>query len=252
MREQTKVVIKNTDFWVKQPAFLQYTWAIIEKIDDKIEGEPGGKYIIFFLDDRGGVFDRIEYASPLDAEIDLQNNGFENYNDIIKYYSSYGSVPPKPDYYESRHPNGNIYSSGRYWKSLKNNTYSLELRIIAVTNTGEDVAEIKKISVPKEIEKNYNSECTILEDKEAGKPGFREIHVFSFFYKMDKIAEGFKYFFDEFLLPNIKVFSSVLKSEQNNGTLIYNLPEDTDIYSLLKINYVNILGELNTIMEKKK
>ncbi|GMO14659.1 MAG: hypothetical protein Ta2A_25150 [Treponemataceae bacterium] len=114
--KQKKVSIISSDFWVKQPAFLQFTWAVI----DKVEREGQKKYIIFFIGDAGCIFDKIEYESAIDAKKDLKFNGFTRYADILKKYDKYGSAPPKTDYGEREYGdyyeggNRNIYSSGRY------------------------------------------------------------------------------------------------------------------------------------------
>ncbi|GMO14652.1 MAG: hypothetical protein Ta2A_25140 [Treponemataceae bacterium] len=74
---------------------------------------------------------------------------------------------------------------------------------------GESVPSIKNLNVPAEIEKHYNSECTMLKDK-TGNVGAKEIHIFSFFHTT-KQAENLKKFFDDFLLPNKEVFENIQK-----------------------------------------
>ena len=91
-----KVDIAGKDFWFKIVDFLQQNWALIEK------------------DDGSGVFDQIKYATSQEAERALRRNGFEQY---AKDPKAQGFIfPPGPPYFKDRHPNGNIYSSGRFWR----------------------------------------------------------------------------------------------------------------------------------------
>jgi len=102
------VSIFSKDFWFKIVDFLQQNWALIEK-DAGSEG-----CIIYFIHDESGVFDQIHYAIMEEAERALRRNGFERYDKDPEARSFI--FPPRPPYFKDKHPSGNIYSSGRYWR----------------------------------------------------------------------------------------------------------------------------------------
>jgi hypothetical protein len=102
------VDISGKDFWFKIVDFLQQNWALIEK-------DAGSETcIIYFIHDGSGVFDQIKYATIEEAERALRRNGFEQYDKDPK---AQGFIfPPGSPYFKDRHPSGNIYSSGRFWR----------------------------------------------------------------------------------------------------------------------------------------
>ena len=104
-----KVAITSKDFWFKIVDFLQQNWALIEK---DAESED---CIIYFIHDGSGVFDQIQYPTLGEAEKALRRNGFEQYAKDPKAQSFI--FPPRPPHFSDKHPNGNIYSSGRFWRS---------------------------------------------------------------------------------------------------------------------------------------
>lgn len=89
--------------WVKIIGMLQQNWAGIHDAPDKA--------VIYFFDDHGGIFDQIEVKTALSAEQALLRNGFE----LFQPRHAEFLTQPGPSFSWSRHPNGNIYSSGRYW-----------------------------------------------------------------------------------------------------------------------------------------
>jgi hypothetical protein len=104
-----KLEISNNDYWFKIVEMLQQNWAIIESR----EKETG--CTIYFIGDTSGVFDQIEFDDIAEAERQLRVNGFRKYqkdNEAKEFIT-----PPPPSFYKSSHPNGFIYSSGKYWKS---------------------------------------------------------------------------------------------------------------------------------------
>ena len=104
---QESIPIKSRNFWVKVVECLQQNWALIEHVDGK-------GVTIYFLGDTGGVFDTIAYPNANEAEYDLLENGFERFDDnpnLVEFLA-----PPQPPFVKRQHPNGPIYSSGRYWK----------------------------------------------------------------------------------------------------------------------------------------
>ena len=87
---------------------LQQNWALIDVLNESDE------CVVYFIHDASGVFDRIQFASPEEAITALKKNGFARFsedNQAQKFIA-----PPQPPYHEAEHPNGPIYSSGRYWR----------------------------------------------------------------------------------------------------------------------------------------
>jgi hypothetical protein len=101
------IEIKSKDFWFKVVEFLQQNWALIEE-------QPPTGCIVYFIHDASGVFDRISFASVSEAKKALRLNGFIRFADDKEAQSVL--VAPAPPYFETEHPNGSIYSSGRFWK----------------------------------------------------------------------------------------------------------------------------------------
>lgn len=101
-----KVKIENTDIWFKVVDFLQQNWGVIEVTP------PG--FTLYFFSDGSGVFDQIEYQSVAEAERALVRNGFSRYRDDLKAQKFVAE--PLPPFKRKKHPNGPIYSSGRFWK----------------------------------------------------------------------------------------------------------------------------------------
>ena len=90
--------------WVKVVGFLEHNWAVVE--------DSGSAARVWFIDDASGVFDRVELSSKSDAESALRRNGFKPTHSDARLKT----VAPCPPFKPSPHPNGNIYSSGRYWR----------------------------------------------------------------------------------------------------------------------------------------
>ena len=95
-----------SDPWFKVVDCLQQNWAvIIERANDAL---------VVFYGDGCGVFDEISYIDTRNAETALLLNGFNKYN---SQPAQTHDVVPKPDgiFRYSPHPNGRIYSEGRFW-----------------------------------------------------------------------------------------------------------------------------------------
>lgn len=104
---EKEVIINSKDYWFKVVDMLQQNWALIAT-------ERDNAIKIIFLSDASGIFDEIIYKSKIDAELELKRNGFKRFTDdkeAQKFIS-----PPTPPFYWKEHPNGRIYSSGRFWK----------------------------------------------------------------------------------------------------------------------------------------
>ena len=102
------VEIRSRDYWFKIVEFLQQNWALID------EDATGGEWTVIFFGDTAGVFDRLRFPSVAEAEEALLRNGFKRYATDTKAQEFIGV--PEPPVWESGHPNGRIYSEGRYWK----------------------------------------------------------------------------------------------------------------------------------------
>lgn len=100
------IEIQSRDFWFKIVEFLQQNWALIDP--------NNGGYKAFFFGDTSGVFDYLNFDSLDEAELALKRNGFNRFSEDKKAQELIAI--PKPPFYERPHPNGPIYSSGRYWK----------------------------------------------------------------------------------------------------------------------------------------
>lgn len=70
--------------------------------------------LCFFVDDGSGVFDQLDFGRPDEAVAALVRNGFSRFRespDLQEFLE-----PPPPPFTASAHPNGKIYSSGRFWR----------------------------------------------------------------------------------------------------------------------------------------
>lgn len=105
---ETHVEIRSRDYWFKVVEFLQQNWALVDATN------AGNECTVFFLGDTSGVFDRLYYSSAEEAEQALRRNGFSR---LAEDKSAQGYLAaPKPPFRERPHPNGPIYSSGKFWR----------------------------------------------------------------------------------------------------------------------------------------
>lgn len=104
-----EIPIQSRDYWFKVIEMLQQNWALID-------ATPGG-VTVYFVNDAGGVFDEIPFDSRDAAATSLAENGFRRFADDPKVTSFL--CPPNPPFTLRPHPNGPIYSSGRFWKGLQ-------------------------------------------------------------------------------------------------------------------------------------
>jgi len=102
------VAIQDTDFWVKVIEMLQQNWAVIEP-----DATTGVR--LYFITDTSGVFDEITFVSTVEASDALCRNGFRRFSDAPDLQSFFRQ--PSEPFRRSSHPNGPIYSSGRFWRS---------------------------------------------------------------------------------------------------------------------------------------
>ena len=99
--------IKSRDYWVKEVEMLQQNWALIEP-----DGPSSVR--VHFISDTGGIFDTMAFPSNEKAIEALSRNGFRRYAKAADLHSFLR--PPDPPFHQGSHPNGRIYSSGRFWK----------------------------------------------------------------------------------------------------------------------------------------
>jgi hypothetical protein len=101
--------LKRTDggLWVKVVGMLQQNWAMLAFDGDGVT--------IRFIDDASGIFDRIHVPEMREAERQLRCNGFAPFDPQDPETGFLRA--PEPPFSERSHPNGAIYSSGRFWRS---------------------------------------------------------------------------------------------------------------------------------------
>jgi hypothetical protein len=102
------IAIQNTDFWVKIVEMLQQNWAVIE-------AEDAEAVRVYFISDTSGVFDEMAFPSADAARESLDRNGFRRFAENSDLQSFLR--PPSAPFRRTIHPNGPIYSSGRFWRS---------------------------------------------------------------------------------------------------------------------------------------
>lgn len=93
------------DPWFKIVEFLQQNWAVI--VDRKND------VLVAFYGDTCGVFDEIPFTTRDEAEQALRRNGFSKFMGDHEAQKFIGL--PRGEFVERPHPNGRIYSSGRFW-----------------------------------------------------------------------------------------------------------------------------------------
>jgi hypothetical protein len=104
---ETIVQIQSRDYWFKIVEFLQQNWALIDETTD-VKG-----CTVFFFGDTSGVFDQLFFSSVAEAQQALRRNGFARFAEDEEAQEFI--AVPQPPFYEDAHPNGPIYSSGRFW-----------------------------------------------------------------------------------------------------------------------------------------
>ncbi|MBA3632044.1 MAG: hypothetical protein H0W58_04415 [Acidobacteria bacterium] len=101
-----EIKITSRDYWFKVVDFLQQNWALIDETAD-------GAAIVYFFGDTSGIFDQMTFSSKAEAETSLRRNGFNLYEEDKKAQEFIAK--PNPPFHRANHPNGLIYSSGKFW-----------------------------------------------------------------------------------------------------------------------------------------
>jgi len=86
---------------------LQQNWALIDATAD-------GGVVAWFVSDVSGVFDELRFPTREAAYQSLARNGFARL--ALDDHAQQFLGPPAPPYTRRHHPNGPIYSSGRFWR----------------------------------------------------------------------------------------------------------------------------------------
>jgi hypothetical protein len=102
-----EVPIQSHDYWFKVIETLQQNWALIDP-------DTAG-VVVYFFGDSSGIFDEMRFQSQDSAMSALQMNGFRRFADDAS--ASAFLQCPEPPFIRRPHPNGPIYSSGRFWKT---------------------------------------------------------------------------------------------------------------------------------------
>ena len=100
------VEIQSSRFWFKVVEFLQTNWALIDEL-------PDGGARVWFLNDNSGVFDSMFFESLESAVSGLMDNGFDLFDENSE--AKKFIAPPERPFKRDPHPNGRIYSSGKFW-----------------------------------------------------------------------------------------------------------------------------------------
>ena len=106
MTNDDVVEIESRDYWFKIVEFLQQNWALIDPHESGV--------VVWFFGDTSGVFDEMTFPAEAEAVEALKRNGFRRYAAEPK--SQEFIAKPEPRFHRRAHPNGPIYSSGRFWK----------------------------------------------------------------------------------------------------------------------------------------
>jgi hypothetical protein len=82
-------------------------WAVIQPTEN-----DGCR--VHFFGDTAGIFDAIDFANSGSAESALKRNGFKRYAEDSE--AQQFIAKPRVPFEMRDHPNGPIYSSGRFWR----------------------------------------------------------------------------------------------------------------------------------------
>lgn len=124
------IAINSQDYWVKVVGMLQQNWALINRNDD-------GTCTVFFISDDSGVFDQLSFRSLNDSHKALGANGFTRFLASGNLQSLL--VPPPPPFHEGGHPNGKIYSSGRFWKASPSKEARKRMRATVIVKVDDAI-----------------------------------------------------------------------------------------------------------------
>lgn len=124
------IAINSQEYWVKVVGMLQQNWALINQNGD-------GACTVFFISDDSGVFDQLAFRSLNEAHKALGANGFTRFLASGNLQSLL--VPPPPPFHEGGHPNGKIYSSGRFWKASPSQEARKRMRATVIVKVDDAI-----------------------------------------------------------------------------------------------------------------
>ena len=92
---------------MKEVQFLQQNWALPVSIE--------GGLALLFVDDNARVFDRMDFHDEREMFEALRRNEFDEFAKMPRL-QEFLRAPDIPSS-ARKHPNGRIYSSGRFWRN---------------------------------------------------------------------------------------------------------------------------------------
>jgi hypothetical protein len=105
MKQGNDIEIKSRDYWFKVVDFLQQNWALIDPTKDGV--------VVWFFGDTAGVFEELYFETEAAAFLALKRDGFKQFADN-REAQKFIAIP-EGSFRWYGHPNGPIYSSGRFW-----------------------------------------------------------------------------------------------------------------------------------------
>jgi hypothetical protein len=102
-----EIKIKSREYCVKIVECLQQNWALVDENAD-------GTATVYFIHDMSGVFDQMDFDNLSEATLSLHRNYFVLYDNEDPIAQQL-MPKPEPPFFPANHPNGLIYSSGRFW-----------------------------------------------------------------------------------------------------------------------------------------
>ena len=87
----------------------------IDELDEQFGDTIKWRYhYVDIFGDTAGIFDQLDFNSAEDAGEALRRNGFSRYEEDKEAQEFIAK--PEPSFRRRSHPDGPIYSSGRYWQ----------------------------------------------------------------------------------------------------------------------------------------
>jgi len=99
---ETTLSIKNPDFWFKPIEHFQQNWALIDSTSDNC--------MVYFIGDKSGLLNKLEFSSSKEAVKALQRNGFHRYSEDKKARNLI--IPPRAPFRHKLNSAASIYSTG--------------------------------------------------------------------------------------------------------------------------------------------
>lgn len=104
--DRHEISIRSRDYWFKPLENHQTNWCLID-------ASEVGRVVAYFFHELSGVLDLLQFDTAAQANAELIYNGFVRLAECQDLDQN--AVPPPP-FRTDQHPNGPIYSSGRFWR----------------------------------------------------------------------------------------------------------------------------------------